>query len=490
MKKKIEKNEKSFKDYLLYIGMFIILFLVHFPLLTKNILTADVLLNNSYYNGYSWEISLGRFGLFIMGLLKSYLSIPHFELIISFILIIGITYLLLDLFQIKDKVGRVFSILIMSLSPIISSTLLFHYCSVPYFLAFFLSVLALVIYYKSENKYIKYLAPIVLMVTSLSMYQAYLSVMVTVFFLYQIKLILDKKIDYKDSGKYLLLILGSIIVYFIGMKLSQLVFHIDMASYSNANKIGLDTILSIPSKFVSSYKFFYEMFYTNEFTKNSYLGNSIFYSIIFVVFIYALYKKIKKSKLNTKETLLIILLVLLIPVFLNSVIFVISEAKTQLLMSASYLVFFLFMISFIEKKYTKYIFFITLCLLCRVYFIQDQATYMTLENTYKTYDTIIHSAIDNNINQVNKTFVVVGNLGNQNKSINKMNYGYISDEGLFWDEYNLRKLGFERFCLQEYGLNIKFGSEDVYNEVKDNRRTSLVYEYNGNIIVNLNNYSE
>ena len=137
MKKKELKKENNNKEYFIYIGMFILLFLVHFPLLTKNILTADVLLNNNYYNGYSWEISLGRFGLFIMGLFKSYLSIPHFELIISFILIIGITYLLINLFDIKDKVGKVFSILIMSLSPIISSTLLSPNISLTGFVSIF-----------------------------------------------------------------------------------------------------------------------------------------------------------------------------------------------------------------------------------------------------------------------------------------------------------------------------------------------------------------
>lgn len=52
------------KDNFILIGcIFIILMLIHFPLLTKNIVGADILLNNYFYNGFSWEISLGRFGL-------------------------------------------------------------------------------------------------------------------------------------------------------------------------------------------------------------------------------------------------------------------------------------------------------------------------------------------------------------------------------------------------------------------------------------------
>ena len=49
------------RNLLIILITFIFLFLTHLPLMTKNILSADILLNNVFYNGYSWEISLGRF---------------------------------------------------------------------------------------------------------------------------------------------------------------------------------------------------------------------------------------------------------------------------------------------------------------------------------------------------------------------------------------------------------------------------------------------
>ena len=51
------------RNLLIILITFIFLFLTHLPLMTKNILSADILLNNVFYNGYSWEISLGRLGL-------------------------------------------------------------------------------------------------------------------------------------------------------------------------------------------------------------------------------------------------------------------------------------------------------------------------------------------------------------------------------------------------------------------------------------------
>ena len=83
---------KLIKNYkCIFISTFILLFLVHFNLLTTNIISGDILLNNFFYKGYSWEVSLGRFGLWVVGLLKGYLSIPIIDLSISFIIISIIT---------------------------------------------------------------------------------------------------------------------------------------------------------------------------------------------------------------------------------------------------------------------------------------------------------------------------------------------------------------------------------------------------------------
>ena len=52
------KKELLKKENWVFVILFVFLFFVHLPLMTKPILTADVLLNNTYYQGYSWEISL------------------------------------------------------------------------------------------------------------------------------------------------------------------------------------------------------------------------------------------------------------------------------------------------------------------------------------------------------------------------------------------------------------------------------------------------
>ena len=476
------KKIKWKNEYFLYIGMFFLLLLVHHSIFTRHLLTADVLLNNDVYRGYAWEISLGRFGLYVIGILKGFHSYPFVDTFVSSILIVLITACLIRLFDIQNKISKMAVILMMVLSPIISATLLFHYCSIAYFLAFFCGVLSVLIYYEAKKPIIKYVLPIILIVISLSMYQAYFSLIVTIFVLYQIKLLLDQKINYKQSGIYLLLFVGGVIAYFICMKLSLWVFHIDMASYSNANSVGLSTLLQVPKKFIQSYQLFYEMFFTNHMMKNTYLWNSFFYGLLGIIFVISLGMKVWKSKMKWQEKVLVGVLILLMPVFVNSVIFVISDAKVQLLMSASYLVFLVYMISFEYKKYLQIGMIGSLTILLGIYLVQVQASYLTLAETYQSYKTIIREAV---LENQDKKVIAVGEIKNQDESLLKLNYGYISDDGIFWNEYHLRKLGFERFCSQAFGMTIEFGSEEDYNYVRGIPNQDVIYEYNDNIIINL-----
>ena len=488
MKKLLNKNNKIIIAVLL-----ISLFLFHLPLMIKNIITADVLLNNSYYNGYAWEISLGRFGTFIVGLLKSYLSFPHVDLIISYILLSLSFILILDLFEIKDKLPTIFLLILIVVSPVISATLLFHFWNIVYFIAFFLSISSIYLYYKAKNKYLKYLVPLIFIIGSLSFYQAYLSFIVSLFIFYNIHLILKKKINYKECIKYIGLILCGIICYFILMKLSQIILHIDMANYSNANGIGISTILSIPSKIIDSYKLFYQFFFANSIMKNTYFHNNIFNLLLLICFTISYAIAVYKSKVDNKEKALLIILFLLIPIFVNSVIFVISDAKLQLLMSASYLTIYIFFISLLNQKYIKITTYILLAILLRNYFIQDQATYLTLENTFNTYHTVINTAINNYINELDNKFIIIGEYDDRSElvqNISNSNYGYISDSSIFWEEHHLRKLGFERFTSEYFGLNLEYASEEDYEKVKDILNYKFIYSIDNIVIINFDNYKE
>ena len=474
------------RNLLIILITFILLFLTHLPLMTKNILSADILLNNGFYNGYSWEISLGRFGLYVIGLLKCFLTIPHIDILISYLIISISLVILFDLFSFRKKEDIILYILIICLNPITSATLLFNYCSIGYTLAFLCSILSIYVYYKEENKIKKYLFSLILIVVALSMYQAYLSVIVTTFIIYNIKLLLEKKENFKLSLKYILTLLIGVLLYFIIMKISLLVFHVNMSNYSGADKIGLQTLLSIPKKIGLSYKLFYEYYFTDKIVKNIYIKNNILNIFLIILLIIGVVFKIFKNNLSPKEKVLTLLLILALPIFLNSVIFTINDTKLQLLMSASYLLIPLLLITTIPENKMKYLSIIVIILLLRNNLFQTQATYLSLENTFNKYNTVITSAIKENINYQNYKFALIGSTKNETE-INKLNYGFISDDAIFWEEYNLKKLGFERFCYEYYGLNLTFVSEKDYDKIKqrENKNQEIIYTYDDIIVIDL-----
>lgn len=474
------------RNLLIILITFIFLFLTHLPLMTKNILSADILLNNVFYNGYSWEISLGRFGLYVVGLLKCFLTIPHIDILISYFIISISLVILFDLFSFRKKEDIILYILIICLNPITSATLLFDYCSIGYTLAFLCSILSIYVYYKEENKIKKYLFSLILIVVALSMYQAYLSVIVTTFIIYNIKLLLEKKKNFKLSLKYILTLLIGVLLYFIIMKISLLVFHVNISNYSGADKIGLQTLLSIPKKIGLSYKLFYEYYFTDKIVKNIYIKNNILNIFLLILLIIGVVFKIFKNNLSPKEKILTLLLVLALPIFLNSIIFTINDTKLQLLMSTSYLLIPLLLITTMPENKMKYLSIIVIILLLRNNLIQTQATYLSLENTFNKYNTVITSAIKENINYQNYKFALIGSTKNETE-INKLNYGFISDDAIFWEEYNLKKLGFERFCYEYYGLNLTFVSEEDYDKIKqrENKNQEIIYTYDDIIVIDL-----
>lgn len=480
------KSLTNKRNLLTILITFIFLFLTHLPLMTKNILSADILLNNGFYNGYSWEISLGRFGLYVIGLLKYFFTIPHIDILISYFIISISLVILFDLFSFRKKEDIILYILIICLNPITSATLLFNYCSIGYTLAFLCSILSIYVYYKEENKIKEYLFSLILIVVALSMYQAYLSVIVTTFIIYNIKLLLEKKENFKLSLKYILTLLIGVLLYFIIMKISLLVFHVNMSNYSGADKIGLQTLLSIPKKIGLSYKLFYEYYFTDKIVKNIYIKNNILNIFLLILLIIGVVFKIFKNNLSPKEKVLTLLLVLALPIFLNSIIFTINDTKLQLLMSASYLLVPLLLITTIPENKMKYLSIIVIILFLRNNLIQTQATYLSLENTFNKYNTVITSAIKENINYQNYKFALIGSTKNETE-INKLNYGFISDDAIFWEEYNLKKLGFERFCYEYYGLNLTFVSEEDYDKIKqrENKNQEIIYTYDDIIVIDL-----
>ncbi len=442
MKKLFNKKNGLIIIITVLIGM-----IIHFSIYTKSLISADILLYNSFYNSYLWEISLGRFGLFIIGLLKGYLSIPIIEVLGSLIILGIINVLLIDFLKIKNKYLNI--VFIVS-TPIISSVLLFYYCSFSYMISMLSIILGIYLLYKLNAKY-KYLISILLTIIALSIYQASISIGFTLLIVYSIKLLFENKFKFKELLFDIISIFIGLIIYYILVKISILIFNIDMTSYSNADKLSIiELIKTIPAKIIISYQYFYYYFFGNnsDIIKNFYMKNHILNYLLFIIVGISIIFKLITSKISIYNKIYIIIGIILLPIVMNTVSFIIPIAKFHLLMAGSYLIFYYFLFSLIDTKGIKIISIILICLLIRNYIIQDQATYLSLEKTKNNYDTIIDSCINNNINNLDKKFMVVGVLPKANSELDriyKMNYGFIGDLDIFWgNDYTNSKNGFIR----------------------------------------------
>ncbi len=472
--------KKFIKKYRFLLILFIVFcMIIHLSLFTKNILTADVLLNSNYYHGYRWEISLGRFGLYLFGLLKGFMVFKEIEIFLA-IFLFGISGLLLiDFFHIKNKVIQVATLLLLGSSPIFSSTLLFHYCALPYSLAFFCEIFAFYLFVHCQQKILKYLIPILLIALSLSMYQAYLSVFFTLLLLYSMIQLVKKKFSWKEFFLELAIYFLGIIVYFLCMKLSLIVFHITLDNYRGANQLSIvDIIIHIPNRLLLAYSSFYQFYFTDTIVSNTNVGIHILNIFLFLLFGLSIIYSCWKNKLNVKEILLFILFLLLLPISLNVVTILFQDTQLQLLMSSAYLLIYLFLGYFMQdNKLFIFLLCFVFLFLIRGYLIQDMATYQTLDITYqKTYTLALDIRREINKLGKEKDVLIMGNLDHnsyyhnqsiEEKAISKLTYGFVSNYSLFWDEYTNMKNGWTRFFQFYLGYPITFVDEEMYQKIKD-----------------------
>ena len=161
----------------------------------------------------------------------------------------------------------------------------------------------------------------------------------------------------------------------------------------------------------------------------------------------------------------------------------VNETKLQLLMASSYIILPIFIISFNEEKIFKLLLIIVFTILLRNYYIQVQSTYKSLENTFNSYDLVIKKAIDT---KEKNRYMIIGNIDTKT-NINKLNYGYISDLGIFWDEYNLRKIAFTKFVKYYGHKKIEFVDVDTYNSLLNDKYDKIINHIDDIVIIDFDN---
>ena len=188
-------------------------------------------------------IALGRWFLPVVCSFSSFYDLPFFNGIIAIVFHALGAVCICRMLNVQKKItAGLIGALIVSF-PTLTSVMMYNYVADGYSIAFFLSTLAAVYMTKEKPKFI---IPAILIALSTGIYQAYITVTITLVLLY----LLDKSVFEKASfgtvlkkAAYMLLTgLCGVIIYAVILKAILLIFSIELLDYQDGEEAGIKSV--------------------------------------------------------------------------------------------------------------------------------------------------------------------------------------------------------------------------------------------------------
>lgn len=411
MKEKIMDKVTNYITKERKIGFFttlIIALIAHFTCYTQLVATTDTYANGSYYLPGEWEISLGRWGIYFLNILRFGIVSPFLISFISFIILGIISILISDLLKIKSKTSIILISMIIATSPYVCNILLFTYTADTYFIAMLLSVLAVKLLLDESKIHSVY--GIICIIFSFSIYQIFLSFTIclicTVLFLEYIKAENNFKYFFKKTLYVILDIILALVLYYIITKLILNVLNIEMADYFGMQdniKYILKNLLSGISGAYEDWKTYY---LSDLIITNTQYYTYIAYFILFIL-VYLNFTIIILNKNNNFEGIFVKILIwhiifLTLPIMQNIIRLLVPGSALVPTTTISYIIpILMYVVSLdiifdnkIMIKKINYIGIIAVCYLIYVYILSGEATYISIEKNYNQIHSQLIRVID------------------------------------------------------------------------------------------------
>lgn len=397
------KKNKKFDLNLMF--PFIVTFfsglITHCSILWLEAISPDALVTGNFKVAGAWELSLGRWGIHFIDQLRGGIVNEAIILLFSMILLGLTTLIICKIFNIKNKFLIVIISLIISTSPQISETLMFIYCADSYCLSMLLSVLSVYFIIKGDNNKINIIFAVLCIIFSLSLYQAYISVSISLIVIYIISSLLNSELKTKEIIykllKYLLIVFVSMCAYFAITKLIMLLSGVDFAQYKGANEMSIKTIVSnlkntIPSTFDSLYGYLFR----EDIIYNKYWNRQILNILLLSLFsISLIYLYIKSNKIDLPKKIFSLILMMIFPLCINLMNIIMPATRINIVTGPALICVYLIIILIVSNiddyrfiKCLKYCICFLLLILCYTNIMADNATYFARNEVYQNYYTI------------------------------------------------------------------------------------------------------
>ncbi|MBR4580397.1 MAG: glucosyltransferase domain-containing protein [Lachnospiraceae bacterium] len=373
--------------------------LVHFPVMAGNLPNADAM-SNFYFDQNM--VTSGRWFLTIACGFSSYYDLKWLIGLLSIFFLAVSAVLLTELFETEDKVAMGLTGALLVSFPAVSATFAYMYTADGYFMAFALSVLAVLL--SKRYKKVGWLFGAVALAFSMGTYQAYLAATILLC-LFDLILMCMENRKPKDTllqcVRYLGMgVLGGILYYVI-LKICLFAQGKELDTYQGINNMGKVSLSSLPGMILGAYRDFAGFLRSGKI----FLLNGFSYAALILLFGTALISAVilmTRTKAIRKwyQLLIIVICVIMIPVGCNIILLISAEAFYHLLMRMQWGLFPIMAVIITERmlrtgepdlrKPMKNVIGVAATagalLLCWQFFLSDQIAYFNMNERYeKTY---------------------------------------------------------------------------------------------------------
>lgn len=375
----LQRMSKYQKEICVIILLLIIGVTLYFPILTQRLANPDAVWNGVIVKEPDgWEISLGRFGIWIYDTIRDYHISPFLVTLVSLMWNGIIAVLIGRIFEMTECSTLITGVLLLT-APHLMDLLTYYYCSSVYMLSFFCAVLSAYMFIGSESKKgWSFLLGCLGIFISLSIYQAYLFVAVTLCLLKTINVLLRQWKDRTIKESCIRLfsaavgcVCSSVIYIIVAKAIQKLTGHLPDTAR------GVDTMGSIPLERIGNlikgtYVYFYRYFFTDRLLKNSawklqWINLGIFILLLVICFAWIILPRVYQQM---RRLGLIILGILCIPIVFTGITIAAwqfsLEGATGILVVPTMQIVYIWGVSLVDKGSDSYSF--TRCLK-RSYFL-------------------------------------------------------------------------------------------------------------------------
>ena len=502
MKEKIKKTFKSpeetwelLKEYFNQDRRFIFLLtmiaglITHFILISNLILSQDGLLNGIHYTAGGYEATLGRWGIDLFDSIRNNIAFPFITTLISIVILGFVNIFIVDLFEIKGKLFRILTTIVLVVSPSLCMTLLYAYTADVYFYSMFFAVFTVYSLYKIKNKKIGFLLGMISFVLMLSTYQSYMGITVGLILMLAVKRLLKEEGSSLKVLKEILvnavILVVYVVAYYLATKIILRINHLTMSSYGGLNGIGLATIFgSLGESIKNAYVAFVKYFFADGVILNRQWRREKMYLIFFALYGLAmLILFVKGLKNENKKDFFIrfifaCILIVLFPIALNLVviaapgneIYYLTATQMALILPFVLMTFEMLQEKLILSKMLNWGMVFMTAVILETYFLSVVITYETTEVSYNQARGIVNRVISRMEeypgyrSDMKKLFAGIIDDTNFNKTMDIYNYTVANSlrTSLFHATYWGHESTWSNFYNLFFGMQINFCDDYEY----------------------------